>query len=295
MFTDVHSLHSLRRSLRREIGTTHPDPEADSMASLVLDHLGITRDMILREPHREPSPEILAQIKEIVHEIHTNRPLQYILGHTQFRDLSLRVREGVLIPRPETEEMVHHILASQTLPPARVLDLGTGSGCLALALKQIWPEARVQAVDISEQALAVARENGLLNRLDVDWIRADLRDTEGIRTLVPDPGPRGWDLIVSNPPYVRESEARFMQANVLDHEPKEALFVPDQDPLLHYRAIAALARTTLNPGGHLWLEINEFLGKETLDLFRDLGPGTCRLVRDIHDKNRFLHVRTATP
>ncbi len=276
------TLQQTRSYLERELRITCSEGEASAIARLILEHAGYPTAMLLREPTCRPGSEILTQIKEIVAEFHTGRPIQYILGYTYFMDLKIAVDEHVLIPRPETEEMVFHILEHQLSPPAVVIDLGTGSGCMALALKQSYPEAAVFGVDFFPAALRMAEMNARRHRLEVTWIREDFNGD-------PVQIPGHADLLVSNPPYVRESERSRMADNVLEHEPPEALFVQDSDPLIHYRSIARLGLLLLNPGGSVWVEINESLGAETAELFLEQGYQELIIIRDIHDKERFIH------
>ncbi len=268
----------LEQELRKKVSAG----EASAMTRLILEHAGYPPALLIRDPLYHPGSAILTQIKEIVTEIHRGRPIQYVLGYTHFLDLKIMVDERVLIPRPETEEMVSRILESHALYPARILDLGTGSGCIALALKKHFPEAAVSGLDVSPDALAVARHNGRLNGLHVDWILGDLRKSQQENL------PGEVDLLVSNPPYVRDSERALMQPHVLDHEPEEALFAPPENPLLYYRIIAELGSGILSGSGEIWVEINENLGKETARIFTGLGFGDVTIIRDIHEKERFI-------
>ena len=200
-------------------------------------------------------------------DLKKHRPIQHIIGYTDFCGCRIRVTPDVLIPRPETEEMVKS-LTPDTSPIGggiRILDLCTGSGCIAIALKKAFPEADVTAVDISEKALAIARQNAEANGTDITFIQADL-----LAHHYPLPTAH-YQLIISNPPYVRESERAAMQANVLGYDPELALFVPDEDPLCFYRAIATIAATSLATNGSLVMEINEALANETAALLRERG------------------------
>lgn len=200
-------------------------------------------------------------------DLKKHRPIQHIIGYTDFCGCRIRVTPDVLIPRPETEEMVKS-LTPDTSPIGggiRILDLCTGSGCIAIALKKAFPEADVTAVDISEKALAIARQNAEANGTDITFIQADL-----LAHHYPLPTTH-YQLIISNPPYVRESERAAMQANVLGYDPELALFVPDEDPLCFYRAIATIAATSLATNGSLVMEINEAFANETAALLRERG------------------------
>ena len=199
-------------------------------------------------------------------DLRMQRPIQHIVGHVDFCGCRIEVNPSVLIPRPETEEMVRCLtLGPVPMGEGGVLDLCTGSGCIAIALKKAWPEAQVTAVDLSEEALAVARRNAERNGADVNFLKADI--------LVPELSifNSQFSIIVSNPPYVRQCERAAMRANVLDHEPAMALFVDDSDPLVFYRAIAQIASKHLTDTGLLALEINEALADETADLLRGYG------------------------
>lgn len=213
-------------------------------------------------------------------------PLQYLLGETDFFGRTFRVDRRVLIPRPETEELVDRI--RRTAPAARrILDVGTGSGCIAVTLALELPAARVAAADLSEEALAVARENAARLGGAVDFRQADA--LHGLAGAFADDGP--FDLIVSNPPYVPESDRATMHPNVRDHEPALALFVPDEDPLRFYRAIAEAGRSLLRDGGLLWFEIYHEAGGALRELLAAKGYGQIEVLHDLQDKPRMLCCR----
>lgn len=268
----------------RELRKTYPENESSSIVRIILEHLGTPSSVYLLDPNMVPGPKIEHKISEIVAEIHKGRPIQYILGYTYFCDLKIQVDERVLIPRPETEEMVSKV-ESEFKAGDRILDLGTGSGCIALALKHKFPELEVTGIDVSPQALEIARENGRLNQLDVVWIYGDLLDVQFLKSEKP------FELIISNPPYVLISEQELMTNNVLAYEPGSALFVKDSDPLVYYRSIASICMTKLRPGGVFWVEINERFGKDTARLFNKAGFEHVAILRDIHGKERFINGR----
>lgn len=276
------TLQQTRFTMERDLRKTFSEDEAKAVTRLILEHFGYPTALILQEPSRQPGAEILTQIKEIVAEIHTGRPIQYILGYTYFSDLKIEVNENVLIPRPETEEMVYRIVQSHPTPPAAIVDLGTGSGCIALALKQHYPDATVFGVDHQTGAIDVAKTNARNNQLNVHWIEGDIHENLKL------PSPGKIDLMVCNPPYVRESERSLMHSNVKEHEPPEALFVSDTDPLVFYRSITRIGLELLSPGGTVWVEINERLGEETAGLFSAQGYHAVKVIRDIHEKERFI-------
>jgi len=257
--------------------------ESDSIVRLVMKHLGYPLSVSLREPDHIPDPPVTAQINAFVADIRSGLPIQYILGQTDFCELKIKVDKRVLIPRPETEEMVEHIKTGSRDSVQRIIDLGTGSGCIALALKKHFTEAEVWGADLSQEALAVAKENGIKNSIQVSWVKLDLRNPHTLEESI------HFDLVVSNPPYVMESERKIMARNVLDFEPESALFVEDKDPLIFYRAIAAFCKNYLTDRGEIWVEINEQFGKECTNLFQKEGFSKVRVIKDIHEKDRYIY------
>jgi len=216
-------------------------------------------------------------------ELAAGRPVQYVIGETDFCGLSFAVREGVLIPRPETEELV--LLAGRraaAFDRPRILDVCTGSGCIAVALSHRIPEAEVTALDISDEALEIARENGRRHGADVEWIKDDALG--GMGRLAG----RRFDVIVSNPPYIPRSEMASMHRNVTGYEPHIALFVDDSDPLIFYRAIARSARGMLSDGGSLLFEVHERLAGRTAEAIRAEGFADVRIVEDCFGKQRMV-------
>jgi len=261
----------------------YTENESDSIVRLVMEHLGYPLSVSLREPELLPDPPVTAQINRIISELRAGFPIQYVLGKTSFCDLELIVDKRVLIPRPETEEMVEHIRAGKGDSIDRIIDLGTGSGCIALAMKHFFPDAEVWGIDASTEALALAEENGKKNELAVKWLNMDLLN------LHPDHELQSFDLVVSNPPYVMNSERKMMANHVLDYEPESALFVTDSDPLVFYRAIASFCREYLSDSGEIWVEINERFGKETAGLFKQAGFSRIQILKDIHEKERYIN------
>lgn len=213
-------------------------------------------------------------------DLKKHRPIQHIIGYADFCGCRLSVNEHTLIPRPETEEIVGSVISASTTPPSRILDVCTGSGCIAIALSKAFPEAEVLALDISSEALQVAQNNAKRNAANVVFQQCDV--LHGLSSV----GGK-WDLIISNPPYIRQSEQEAMQPNVLNYEPHLALFVPDSDPLRFYRVIAQYAETHLVPGGQLAFEINEFMADETLSLLHTFGFA-AQLHSDFRGKPRSI-------
>jgi len=217
----------------------------------------------------------LSKIKQIIAELKTHKPIQYILGKTEFYGLIIKVNEHTLIPRPETEQLVDWILKENFVA---ALDIGTGSGCIPIALAK-HTDAKVLAIDVSEDALLIAEENAKNNEVEIDFIHQDILQTNSLQKV---------DLIVSNPPYVLESEKEKMQENVLDYEPELALFVEDKNPLIFYKKIASLAINFLNENGKLFFEINAKFGKETIEMLADIGFVNIELKKDMNDKDRMI-------
>ena len=283
MLQNRATLKQIRFHLLSELRQIYMENESDSIVRLVMKHLGYPLSVSLREPDHIPDPPVTAQINAFVADIRSGLPIQYILGQTDFCELKIKVDKRVLIPRPETEEMVEHIKAGSRDSVQRIIDLGTGSGCIALALKKHFTEAEVWGADQSQEALAVAKENGIKNSLQVSWVKLDLRNPHTLEESI------HFDLVVSNPPYVMESERKMMARNVLDFEPESALFVEDKDPLIFYRAIAAFCKNYLTDRGEIWVEINEQFGKECTNLFQKEGFSKVRVIKDIHEKDRYIY------
>lgn len=278
-------MKQIRFHLLTELRQRYTENESDSITRLILEHTGYPLSDTLRDPDHLPVPSVIAQINEIVADIHTGKPIQYILGYTYFCDLKIEVDKNVLIPRPETEEMVEHIRAITPQPIHRIIDLGTGSGCIALALKRYFPDAEVWGVDISKRALLKAGENGRMNNLQINWGEMDLLNECSMDRA------NRFNLVVSNPPYVMNSEQKVMAYNVTGFEPESALFVEDNDPLIFYRAIASFCNIHLADKGEIWVEINEQFGKETAGIFKKEGFSRVHILRDIHEKERYINAR----
>jgi release factor glutamine methyltransferase len=248
-----------------------------------------------------PNFELLdADVKKwdsILVQLQQEKPIQYITGKTWFYGLQFEVNENTLIPRPETEELVKWILDSQKLKDksqkVEVLDIGTGSGCIPIALKANLPRANVSAIDVSQQALVVAKRNADLNKVTINFIPANILEVEDLSQLTSSfiHHPSSYNIIVSNPPYVRNLEKREIKKNVLDYEPHLALFVADKEPLLFYRKIAQLALKSLAPNGLLFFEINQYLGKETIELLENLGFKNIELKKDIYGNDRMIRCK----
>lgn len=253
--------------------------EAKQIAEMLLLSKGnISRNDLIIEPNRELS---IDNLETIIAELRSWRPVQYIIGYADFRDMELKVSEGVLIPRPETEELVEWI-TSEASEGATILDIGTGSGAIAIALSREISQSRVWAMDISNKALTIARTNSKEYAPNVTFIEGDaLAD---FNTLFDEP----FDVVVSNPPYIPQSDVTQMRRNVLDYEPPTALFVPDNDPLLFYRSIAHTAKEILKHGGKLYFEIYELLSSEMIDMLTNEGYSDITLRDDFRGKPRMI-------
>lgn len=269
----------------QELTPLYDAGEAESFFYLILEakhqlkrvDIALQPDLAFSESELKTWSSILEQLKKEI-------PVQYILGTTHFYGLEFEVNSNVLIPRPETEELVDWIIESQQLEigdmKVRILDIGTGSGCIAISLAKNLPNAEVFALDVSDKALATAQKNAELNQVTIQFIHQSIIETEDLG--------QQFDLIVSNPPYVRHLEKQEIKKNVLDNEPHLALFVDDNDALIFYRKIAELALKNLNPQGQLYFEINQYLGQETLDLLQEMGFKGTVLRKDIYGNDRMI-------
>ena len=231
---------------------------------------------MLDEIHLDESNETL--FLSALERLKTHEPIQYVLGKTTFMDLEFKVNSSVLIPRPETEELVR-LMLKEELEGKEILDIGTGSGCIAISLAKNLPNAKVTALDISSDALEVAKENAILNNVNIEFINADIFQYKSDKK---------YDIIVSNPPYITESEKSLMKKNVLDFEPKLALFVNDINPLKYYESIINFSSNNLNPFGQILFETNENYKYELNKLAQNYEYNIIEFKLDNHNKNRFL-------
>lgn len=267
------------RELWRTLEPLYGNGEARAITDYVLDVcFGLSKADILCGAVEEMTAEKTAELNKIFGRLMEGEPVQYVLGRAEFCGRWFNVRPGVLIPRPETEELCAWITAdSKASASPKVLDIGTGSGCIAITLQLDMPESKVTAWDISADALDVARENAQQLGANVNFVKLDALNAK----------PEGeWDVIVSNPPYICEKEKKDMAVNVLEHEPHTALFVPDADPLLFYRAITRLAVQTLNKGGRLYFEINPIYADDTCRMMQAEGMTAVELRSDMYGKQR---------
>ncbi len=276
-------LREIKNIFHHELDAIYPVTEIDSFFYMLIAHyLGLERfvlavqsDLIISKEKEQPLFEGLAALK-------LERPVQYIIGTTYFMEMNFTVNEGVLIPRPETEELVRWVIDdfSSSRSAIKILDIGTGSGCIAISLAKNLPNAKVYALDISKEALKLAKLNAKDHSVEINFLEADILKMEVLETK--------FDVIVSNPPYVRESEKKEMGNNVLNHEPGSALFVSDEDPLQFYRAITIFATHHLKKGGKLYFEINQYLKNDTRQLLYDHNFSEIVVRKDMFGNDRML-------
>ena len=317
------NLGKTKRLFIEKLSAKFPQREAEQLIRILLEDLfGIDLKRQLMEPNLCIDERQHYLLSEAVRRLMEGEPVQYVTGMARFNDLLIKVSPAVLIPRPETEELVQkigtgylscHFPAAHVIPAEesararnlwaagheeesigggsnrqeslRIWDIGTGSGCIAIALAKQFPDAEVIAFDVSDEALQVAKENAESNGVEVTFVHDDVMNPTSDYFNQP------VDLVVSNPPYVCDSERAAMEANVLDWEPETALFVPDDDPLRFYRQILALAKTQLNPEGQVWFEINERMGEEMLSLCREMGFSVSEIMLDYAEKPRFIRIK----
>ena len=281
------NLQKTKRHFTEVLTLKFPQREAEQLMRILLEDLfGVDLKRQLMNPELRIDEFQHFQLEQAVKRLLAGEPVQYVTGMTRFGDLLIKVSPSVLIPRPETEEMVQKICASMPKEkPMRIWDIGTGSGCIAIALAKHFENAEVIAFDVSEEALQMAMENAESNGAKVTFVQDDIMNPTSVFFAQP------VDLVVSNPPYVCDSERAAMEANVLDWEPETALFVPDDDPLRFYRQILALSKNQLKPNGQIWFEINERMGEEMLSLCREMGFSETEILEDFAEKLRFFCVK----
>ncbi|MGK6353247.1 peptide chain release factor N(5)-glutamine methyltransferase [Parapedobacter sp. DT-150] len=287
MFVLMQPAATIEQQFVDELASLYDANEARQLYMLLLeDRLGWTkRDYLIRrnEPLGERHINWLIDALFLLKEA---KPVQYLLGYAWFMGMKLAVDEAVLIPRPETEELVHLIIRQHQSrnTPLRIIDIGTGSGCIAIALKKSFPDAAIYGLDISAAALHVAKQNAKRQSADIAFIQADILEWDAVfqEDML-------FDIVVSNPPYITEAERHDMHGNVLAHEPHLALFVDGPAPLLFYEHIAAFAMKHLRPDGDLYFEINRLYGEDTCDLLRKKGFPHVALHRDMQGADRMVH------
>lgn len=280
-----NKIKDILRFFRDELKDAYPSEELDSIITYCFeDYLHLKRSAISTNQETTVSESELLKFNDAIKELKKFKPLQYILGEANFYGLKFYVNEHVLIPRPETEELVHFIIHDNKMNAPAILDIGTGSGCIPIALKKNIPSAVVSSIDVSEKALNVANRNAKKNDVEILFILRDILDPLAIL----DQQLLKYDIIVSNPPYICNAEKNKMDKNVLDYEPHLALFVNDNDPLLFYNVICDFALKMLKTNGKLYFEINQSLASETKDLLESKGFKNVELIKDLSNNYRIL-------
>ena len=284
-----------RNYFNETLKTIYPITEIDSFFFLLLEeYLGFRRVDIVLKSDFKINQKTLNLLQSATKQLEQEVPLQYIIGKTEFYGLPFAVNKHVLIPRPETEELVAWVVSESSrfktfntstkqtteTKQLKILDIGTGSGCIPISLKKQLPFAKISAIDISKEALTVAKKNAVLNNVDIHFILQDI-----LKTVALD---QHYDIIISNPPYVRELEKKELKNNVLKNEPHVALFVENDNPLIFYSKIAELAKKYLNKNGLLFFEINQYLGTETIDLVNKKGLKNIQLKKDMFGNDRII-------
>lgn len=282
MSITLQTIKEIRLYLTKELKEIYKEPEINAITNIIIKTvIGATRLHQLYMPEHQVTYKQVERILDICKELKTGKPIQYILGETIFYNCTIRVSGATLIPRPETEELVDLIIKENKGYTGNIIDIGTGTGCIAIALAVNIPSAKITGIDISEEALVTARENSVLNNSQITLIQGDILTIK--TAIIHKPG-----IIVSNPPYIRNSEKMYMNKNVLDFEPHIALFVEDSDPLKYYRAILEFAENNLSKGGKVYFEINEAMGRSMIQLFESFGYSGIELVADINGRDRII-------
>ncbi len=277
-----------KAEFKTQLASIYPEQEIQSFFKLLLTHIiGWSMVDLILAPQKRMNTAQKEQFTDALSRLKKEEPIQYILGETEFCELRFKVNPNVLIPRPETEELVRWIVEDMKTSrpagnPVSILDIGTGSGCIPISLAKTLSGVQVSAIDISEGALQLARENASLNEVEVKFIKKDILQSRSM--------PQKFDVIVSNPPYVRELEKTRMRKNVLAYEPHQALFVTDEDALLFYRKILAFSKTQLHPQGRIYFEINQYVKPDLEELFKQQGFFDYTFKKDIFDNWRMARV-----
>ncbi len=280
-----NKIKDILRFFRDELNDSFEKDELETIIAYCFEfYLNLSRTDLSSKEEMTVSESELLKFNFAIKELKKHKPLQYILGEADFYRLKFKVNKHVLIPRPETEELVHLIIKDNKSKSPSILDIGTGSGCIPIALKKNIPFAKVSAIDISEEALEVAKQNAILNQTDIEYVCDSILDPT---SSISEPAFL-FDIIVSNPPYICFAEKENMNKNVIEYEPHLALFVENNDPLLFYKAICDYALKHLNENGKIYFEINQSLGSETKNLLENNGFKNVELIKDLSNNNRIL-------
>jgi len=307
MEPEFTTIKQLETSIKNALSEIYHEKEIRGITKILLEeYLGISKVDLALEPERIASDVGVIKIKQALIDLQNFKPIQYILGKAEFFGLPFIVNEHVLIPRPETEELVELIIQTQRHRGTegkrrkgerekrenrnniiRILDIGTGSGCIAVAIKKNLDHVEVMGIDKFEEALNIAEKNARINDVEINFVKIDILDKEQHSK------PGDFNIIVSNPPYVLDSQKKEIHRNVLDYEPIDALFVSDEDPLVYYNAIIEFATQNLDPHGEIYMEINELMGERIKQLLEDSGFSEIQLRKDLNGKERM--VRASRP
>ena len=279
----METVAKIIKTFKTELKNIYPPEEIRSFTDILLKHFAdINKTEAFLYPDKNLNDEIIYKLASAIEKLKQEYPVQYITGQTEFYSLKFKVSPDVLIPRPETEELVDLIIKNhQNHQKIKILDIGTGSACIPVSLKKHLPETEIFALDISEKALHIARENAKINQTQIYFFNDDILNPQENKYT-------DYDIIVSNPPYVREKEKTLMQKNVLENEPHLALFVKDDDALIFYRAIINFAKNRLKPKGFIYFEINEALAGELKDLLKLNNFTDIEIIKDLFGKNRII-------
>lgn len=282
MGSDFKTINDIRTYLIIQLKAIYPENEISAITNhLLKTQFGLNRLQIMTNSSTVVTKEMTNSIIQLTNDLKTGKPVQYIIGETPFYDCTIKVSKDTLIPRPETEELVDLIVKENKGFCGKIVDFGTGSGCIAVALGKIFPASGVTGIDISEAVLEIARSNAALNKVNANFFKGDILNSD-FQSLA------GTDIIVSNPPYVLESEKVHMHINILGFEPHQALFVPDNDPLKFYKAITGIAINILDKKGRIYFEINERKGAEICNMLLNEGFMKIKLMKDLNGKDRFI-------
>jgi release factor glutamine methyltransferase len=285
MGVKIRTIKDIRFYLASELAGIYKEPEIRVLADILIKTVtGTAKLHDLYDKNYAITGKQAKKIFRYAEELKAGKPVQYITGETTFYNCTIKVNNSTLIPRPETEELVDLIISENREYKGEIIDIGSGSGCIAIALAVNLPEARVTGIEISYDAINIARENAVLNNAKVSFVNGDIFSVNS-ETV----GKAG--IIVSNPPYIRNSEKSQMNKNVLDFEPHLALFVSDTDPLIYYNAILKLAVKVLLPAGYMYFEMNEAMGKPLVELFKSFGYSHIEIVSDLNGKERIIKGR----
>lgn len=269
------------QKIQDSLSGIYPENEIVNLGRLIIEQVtGYSVPVLLSDKSKKITPAQEQIIDKIIQRLQTYEPIQYILEETEFFGLPFSIDKNVLIPRPETEELIELILSENTNKKASILDIGTGSGCIAIALKKYLPESLVHAWDFSEPALQVAKKNAEINHTEILFEKVDV-----LQDIIPK---LSLDTIVSNPPYILNSEKEVMHKNVLEYEPHSALFVPDDHGLIFYERIADIALEMLKPNGRLYFEINQQKGQDTKEMLWDKGFSDIKIIKDLSGNDRIV-------